>query len=200
MTGWHESPRCGRPNQTGKPCRMRRPQQYKSTLSHAPACSAHLTDEDRAAMHRAHTEYTEQMRVVLAELGLPAPLPERDPACWSWLVSEGMDLDDFQDGRCGACGVPNRRMVLDHDHDTGLIRGLLCRYCNAREGHASIHGDHIWTRYRRRNPATILGVVERYVDPIFREEDIGNIARRMQRSHADSPAYVVSRALLGDGD
>lgn len=35
---------------------------------------------------------------------------------------------------CGICGNPpkNRRLNIDHDHDTGLIRGLLCIPCNRR--------------------------------------------------------------------
>ena len=34
------------------------------------------------------------------------------------------------DGRCEACGEPNRRLVRDHDHTTGDFRGWLCDHCN----------------------------------------------------------------------
>lgn len=34
---------------------------------------------------------------------------------------------------CAACASPDR-LVVDHDHDTGLIRGALCWSCNVTEG------------------------------------------------------------------
>jgi Recombination endonuclease VII len=40
----------------------------------------------------------------------------------------------FQGGVCYTCGQPEpvkgRRLSVDHDHATGLIRGLLCSRCN----------------------------------------------------------------------
>lgn len=43
-------------------------------------------------------------------------------------------------GVCPLCLRPYRQfkdvnIVIDHDHETGLIRDLLCRTCNAQEGH-----------------------------------------------------------------
>lgn len=43
-----------------------------------------------------------------------------------------------QNGGCAACGgqnVAGRRLAVDHDHETGEVRGLLCHHCNAAIGH-----------------------------------------------------------------
>jgi hypothetical protein len=45
------------------------------------------------------------------------------------------DLFDAQNGRCAICGTdkPGRNhptLYVDHDHNTGKVRGLLCCDCN----------------------------------------------------------------------
>lgn len=55
------------------------------------------------------------------------PAPEKNPgrslaAAWAAAVHH-------LGTRCAVCGA-TRAQVLDHDHLTGLVRGLLCRYCN----------------------------------------------------------------------
>ena len=42
-------------------------------------------------------------------------------------------LLEAQDGKCSLCGKKcssGRNLAIDHDHDTGAIRGLLCLSCN----------------------------------------------------------------------
>lgn len=76
----------------------------------------------------------------------------------------GMTPEEFaamlkaQDGRCAVCGVtkPNgakrqRRMFVDHDHETGKVRGLLCHGCNSARGLV------------RENPA-VLRELARYIE------------------------------------
>jgi hypothetical protein len=91
-------------------------------------------------------------------------------AAWSNVASSRADppnglLLDWHDGRCAICGRDLARLVHDHDHETGQVRGLLCRRCNAREGHASDPED-VFAMYRRRRPALILGVILSYTDPV----------------------------------
>lgn len=46
-----------------------------------------------------------------------------------------------QDGRCAICLIPfSGRAHIDHEHETGRIRGLLCRPCNVGLGH---FGDNV---------------------------------------------------------
>ena len=46
-------------------------------------------------------------------------------------------LHDEQGGACGICRGPqqgDRRLGIDHNHDTGAVRGLLCDRCNLMVG------------------------------------------------------------------
>ena len=44
-------------------------------------------------------------------------------------------LIEDHDNACALCGKPQedlaRRLLVDHDHDTGRVRGLLCTPCNS---------------------------------------------------------------------
>ncbi len=59
------------------------------------------------------------------------------------LKEHGLTLADYaqmledQDGRCKICGKEpgTKVLVVDHNHQTGKIRGLLCRRCNMGLGH-----------------------------------------------------------------
>lgn len=56
----------------------------------------------------------------------------------------GIDLDTYnemlkkQDYKCLICGATEshggHRLAVDHDHETGQIRGLLCKSCNVGLG------------------------------------------------------------------
>ena len=44
-------------------------------------------------------------------------------------------MEDTQQGRCLICyQIPKTGLVVDHNHTTGQVRGLLCRACNSAIG------------------------------------------------------------------
>ncbi|UJD20897.1 endonuclease VII [Mycobacterium phage Zimmer] len=46
---------------------------------------------------------------------------------------EYWEIYEFQGGRCYICQRANgkvKRLSVDHDHKTGIVRGLLCTMCN----------------------------------------------------------------------
>lgn len=107
---------------------------------------------------------------------------EIEPACWSWNpetahqelpdylarrnpLQEEVDdwlLAEWHERRCAICGDRDR-LVNDHDHKTGLMRGLLCNSCNVMEG---VSDDPLFAKYREKHPAAILGVKVRYWSPV----------------------------------
>ena len=55
-------------------------------------------------------------------------------------LSDYSQMFDKQGGCCAICGVkedkaPRSNLFVDHDHSTGLVRGLLCHHCNSGLGH-----------------------------------------------------------------
>ena len=77
--------------------------------------------------------------------------------------SELQPLYDFQDGRCAMCGMGRTNLVEDHDHTTGLVRGLLCRSCNASEPHNEHEAWRLWRA--GVTPMNKLGLEAEYFSP-----------------------------------
>ena len=49
-------------------------------------------------------------------------------------------LTESQEGRCAICAVTHENLTVDHNHETGKVRGLLCASCNKGLG---FFGDRI---------------------------------------------------------
>jgi hypothetical protein len=134
------------------------------------SCLHHLTAEERAEYDR------EVADVGAAEEVAHRAVDEMAPACWSWTLPENLAprdsdpdvaglaaIEEWQAGRCGICSSEGI-LVTDHDHATGLIRGLLCQRCNTAEVFRCVGP---YRRYRERPPAAILGVEARYWNPLI---------------------------------
>jgi hypothetical protein len=53
---------------------------------------------------------------------------------YSITLEEYESVLEFQGGVCAVCGEPpkTRSLHTEHDHSTGLVRGLCCFFCNAQ--------------------------------------------------------------------
>jgi len=84
---------------------------------------------------------------IVAEIGRSKrKYPREDRTRTYKLMSKyGITEDDYiemleqQDFRCLICGTEadqqNRALAVDHCHETGVVRGLLCQKCNIGIGH-----------------------------------------------------------------
>lgn len=73
-----------------------------------------------------------------------------------------------QHGRCALCGVHEdvlpERLCVDHCHATKVVRGLLCRACNAGVGSAEKHGTNAFASYLAWPPAKELAYQREHPD------------------------------------
>lgn len=50
-------------------------------------------------------------------------------------IADLSDMKESQNGRCAICNIkPKDSLCVDHDAETGKVRGLLCRKCNMAIG------------------------------------------------------------------
>ena len=60
------------------------------------------------------------------------------------ITAEQVDLMiRVQGGRCAICERAASKLQVDHDHVTGLVRGMLCFNCNAGLGQVSDSVGHL---------------------------------------------------------
>lgn len=73
----------------------------------------------------------------------------------------GITLDDYrgmldaQGGRCAICSAIeplNKTLDVDHDHKTGIVRGLLCTSCNRMLGHSGDNAETLVAAARYLTP------------------------------------------------
>lgn len=107
----------------------------------------------------------------------------------------GMTLEDYykrladQGGVCAACGEPptmtpkrGNRLVVDHDHETGRVRGLVHYRCNTMM--TVFDSKHLFSRlmdYKRRNSVATKQLRLARVVQYFQECDIEELRYVHQR-------------------
>lgn len=68
---------------------------------------------------------------------------KRQSKNYKLLLYYGINIEQYeemyykQDGKCAICKVYNESLVVDHDHKTSKIRGLLCKKCNLSLGYVN---------------------------------------------------------------
>jgi len=59
-------------------------------------------------------------------------------ALYGLTVEQYNEIFDQQRGECAICGKHQteltKGLAVDHNHETGKVRGLLCSYCNTAIG------------------------------------------------------------------
>jgi hypothetical protein len=118
-------------------------------------------------------------------------MPDEDPQFEEWPLSSLIHA--WQRGRCAMCQVGDwfdNGLVMDHDHNTGLIRGLLCRGCNTSESRNFSPKFVAWRD--GFNVASVLGIVEEYnyLFPGQRE-----IERKMAQPLSDAELDLIAEAV-----
>lgn len=66
--------------------------------------------------------------------------------------SEYADILDSQNGLCAICGTSEKdspkRFAVDHNHETGEVRGVLCSSCNLGIGNLGDSPDRLYSAMR----------------------------------------------------
>ncbi len=92
---------------------------------------------------RSYYEKARQEREQFYAGGAKSRLAERELAKYGLTVEAFREMEKRQCGKCAVChrtpeevdGHRSRRLYVDHCHDTGAIRGLLCSRCNTAIGY-----------------------------------------------------------------
>jgi len=89
-----------------------------------------------AAAHKWNQEHPERHAASTARWGIAHP--KRLQESWRKAAlrkrNKRRELLKRFGHRCGICYRTDRLLVIDHNHNTGFIRGALCRPCNAALG------------------------------------------------------------------
>lgn len=120
---------------------------YQQRQRETNAEDFHARDRERCKRYRERHPERSREASRLGQQRYREQYPERSSASlWASSLRRnyGIGPDEFdallskQNGRCAICGTDDpgtRKFNVDHDHETGKIRGILCQRCNLAIGH-----------------------------------------------------------------
>lgn len=106
----------------------------KYLRSYCRQCSNERSKAYGAANRDRRNERLREWRQANPEAAKAKDLRARLTRKYGLTPDEVEALAVAQDHRCLLCGSNRRTLVVDHCHETGRVRGLLCRSCNTIVG------------------------------------------------------------------
>ncbi len=114
-----------------KPCVNAKNNEWrKANKGKVAECKRRYAMRNWEAIRKHQREYMEAHKVEAAEYRRRWNLAKR----YGITLEQYADMWDRQGGLCGVCRLNRKKMVVDHDHDTGKVRGILCQRCNVSIG------------------------------------------------------------------
>ena len=100
--------------------------------------------DDNSLLSKQVAAHKRLRRILLSQRDILAASPPK-PGEWKlrYTLAELEAAYDASGGACAICGSkPARKdLALDHCHETGKLRGLLCQPCNMGLGHFKDRAD-----------------------------------------------------------
>lgn len=119
----------------------------KSTLAAKKDCTNCGVEKDLSDFHRSskasdgHASWCKACTNSIAREQRKRTYSKENKRKWQLMTRYRMTSEDLvrrkeeQNGNCAICGCPlANKFHVDHDHNTGKVRGILCHRCNIRLG------------------------------------------------------------------
>lgn len=115
----------------------------KKNGGYCNACEAKYREENRETYRARSRKRSKRRRKETPEYVKSKILQTR----YGISLEERNDMEALQNGKCLICNIIPKRLVVDHCHSSGRVRGLLCDHCNTGLG------------YFKDNPETLMAAI-----------------------------------------